>query len=110
MDCLFCKLVAGEIPAKIRHENNDYIAFDDISPKASTHVLIIPRAHHQDLEGFVRDTPEESAKMLTFVTDTAEKIGIAGGFRLITNNGSRGGQEVFHIHWHLLAGDTLPGF
>lgn len=108
-DCLFCKIVAGDVPASTVHEGDGYLAFDDINPKADRHVLVIPTEHHGNLDDYIA-AGGDAARMLTFVKETARVCGIAGRYRLITNVGPAAGQEVMHLHWHLLAGDDLPGF
>lgn len=108
-DCLFCRIVAGEIPSAPVAEDEHFIAFHDIAPKAETHVLIVPRAHHADLDAWVSDGGS-SDEMLAFAAATADQLGARGAYRLITNVGPAAGQVIFHLHWHLLAGRNLPGF
>ena len=103
--CIFCKIVEGEIPNKTVNENENFLAFEDISPQAKVHVIIIPKEH---VVSFNELTPELMAGMTSFIQQTAEKLGVKeSGYRLITNIGSDGGQEVAHIHCHLLAGQKL---
>lgn len=103
--CIFCKIVEGEIPNKTVNENENFLAFEDISPQAKVHVIIIPKEH---VVSFNELTPELMAGMTSFIQQTAEKLGVKeSGYRLITNIGSDGGQEVAHIHFHLLAGQKL---
>lgn len=108
VDCVFCNIVQGFAPANIRCEDEEFLAFDDLYGKAATHVLVIPRAHHADLDAWV-DAGGSSDRMLEFIARTARECGIDGRYRLITNVGSDAGQVIFHLHWHLLAGD-LPAF
>jgi histidine triad (HIT) family protein len=104
VDCVFCNIAKGFAPAEIRHENEEFLAIDDLFPKASTHVLIIPRAHHANLDEWV-DADESSDRMLAFAREAAEQVGVAGNYRLITNVGRDAGQLIFHLHWHMLAGE-----
>jgi histidine triad (HIT) family protein len=108
MDCLFCKIVSGEIPAKRAHENEHVVAFHDIHPQAPVHVLVIPRRH---IIGIHEATPEDTAllgQVLLAGRDVAEKLGLAeDGYRLVLNNGVNAGQSVFHLHLHVLGGRVL---
>lgn len=108
MDCLFCKLVAREIPADIVFEDNDVIAFRDIAPQAPTHILIIPKRHIATLN----DLTEEDCALVGRLQYTAQKIakeiGIADdGYRVVMNCNEAGGQTVYHIHMHLLGGRAM---
>ncbi|GAA1561235.1 histidine triad nucleotide-binding protein [Dactylosporangium maewongense] len=107
-DCLFCRIVAGEIPATVVHETDDTLAFRDIDPKAPTHVLVIPRAHHADVAALTAADPALAGKVLAACAAVAEQEGLTGdGYRLIFNTGRFGGQEVFHVHGHVLGGRPL---
>ncbi|WP_086480733.1 histidine triad nucleotide-binding protein [Oceanospirillum sanctuarii] len=108
MDCLFCKLVAREIPADIVFEDDDVIAFRDIAPQAPTHILIIPKRHISTLN----DLTEEDCALVGRLQFTAQKIakevGIAeDGYRVVMNCNEDGGQTVYHIHMHLLGGRSM---
>jgi histidine triad (HIT) family protein len=106
-DCLFCRIAAGEIPATVVHETPTTLAFRDIDPKAPVHVLVIPRAHHRDVVALAAD-PGAAADVLATAAAVAEAEGLTGdGFRLIFNTGSHGGQEVFHVHAHVVGGEPL---
>ena len=106
-DCLFCRIVAGEIPATVVHETGTTLAFRDIDPKAAVHVLVIPKAHHRDLVALAAD-PAASADVLAAAAAVAEAEGLhADGFRLLFNTGGYAGQEVFHVHGHVLGGEPL---
>jgi histidine triad (HIT) family protein len=106
-DCLFCRIAAGEIPATVVHETATTLAFRDIDPKAPVHILVIPRAHHRDVVALAGD-PQAAADVLATAAAVAEAEGLTGdGFRLIFNTGSHGGQEVFHVHAHLVGGRPL---
>ena len=103
--CIFCKIVNGEIPNNTVHENEDFLAFHDLYPKAPIHVLIIPKQH---VENFQNVNGEMMAKMTPFIQEIAQKLGVdQSGYRLVTNNGEDGGQEIFHLHFHLLGGGKL---
>ena len=103
--CVFCKIVKGEIPNNTVHENDDFLAFHDLYPKAPIHVLIIPKKH---IENFQSVDPETMAGMTPFIQETAKILGVdETGYRLVTNNGRDGGQEIFHLHFHLLGGGKL---
>ena len=107
MDCLFCKIVAGEIPAKRIYEDEKVIAFHDISPKAPTHVLVIPRKHiASPLEIEADDEPLIGA-VVRRGRLLAEELGLESGFRLVFNCGEDAGYSVFHVHMHLLGGRRL---
>ena len=103
--CLFCKIVNKEIPANIILENDDFLAFHDINPKAPVHILAIPKQH---IESFNDVTPEIMAGMTSFIQEVAKATHIDGtGYRVITNIGKNGGQEVGHLHFHVLGGAKL---
>ena len=107
-DCLFCRIVVGEIPATVVHETDTTLAFRDIDPKAPVHVLVIPKAHHTDVVALARADPAGSADLLTAAAAVAEAEGLlTGGFRLLLNTGGYAGQEVFHVHAHVLGGAPL---
>ncbi|MEA2050930.1 MAG: histidine triad nucleotide-binding protein [Campylobacterota bacterium] len=103
--CIFCKIIEGEIPNKTILENDNFLAFEDINPQAKIHALIIPKLH---IESFNDMTPNIMAEMTSFIQEVALTLGAkSDGYRLITNIGQNGGQEVSHIHFHLLAGEKL---
>ena len=107
-DCLFCRIVAGEIPATVVHETDTTLAFRDIDPKAPVHVLVIPKAHHTDVVALALADPDGAADVLAAAAAVAEAEGLRGdGFRLIFNNGEYAGQEVAHAHGHVLGGRPL---
>ncbi|AXO36144.1 histidine triad nucleotide-binding protein [Micromonospora chalcea] len=108
MDCLFCRIVAGEIPATIVRETATTLAFRDIDPKAPTHVLVIPKEHYVDVATLAQGAPELAGEVLQTAAVVAEEEGLTvDGFRLMFNTGPYGGQEVFHVHAHLLGGAPL---
>jgi histidine triad (HIT) family protein len=103
--CIFCKIVDGEIPNNGINESEEFLAFHDINPKAPIHVLIIPKKH---ICCFQESDGEMMANITPFIQETASKLGIdKTGYRLITNNGEDGGQEVHHLHFHILGGAKL---
>jgi histidine triad (HIT) family protein len=107
-DCLFCRIVAKEIPATVVHETDTTLAFRDISPKAAVHLLVIPKEHHPDVVTLARADPRLAADVLATAAVVAEAEGLlTDGFRLIFNNGRWAGQEVFHVHAHVLGGQPL---
>ncbi|WFE61856.1 histidine triad nucleotide-binding protein [Micromonospora sp. WMMD714] len=107
-DCLFCRIVAGEIPATIVRETGTTLAFRDIGPKAPVHVLIIPKEHYVDVVTLAQGDPGLAGEVLATAAAVAEDEGLTGdGFRLMFNTGPYGGQEVFHVHAHLLGGAPL---
>ncbi|WP_020522267.1 histidine triad nucleotide-binding protein [Catelliglobosispora koreensis] len=106
-DCLFCRIVAGEIPATVVYETPATLAFRDISPKAPVHVLVIPKQHHADVAALGAADPALAGEVLASVAAVAEKEGLLeGGFRVVFNTGSAVGQTVFHAHAHVLGGRT----
>ncbi len=105
-DCLFCRIVAGEIPASVVAENADAVAFRDISPQAPLHVLVVPREHHADVAQLAAADP----RLLAAVVELADQVAgteADGQFRLIFNTGPAAGQSVFHAHGHVLGGAPL---
>jgi histidine triad (HIT) family protein len=107
-DCIFCKIIAGEIPATILARGAGMLAFEDVAPKADVHVLVVPERHIESLRDIETLTPHESKEMLDFVATTARGLGLED-YRVIVNTGPGGGQTVSHLHWHILAGN-LPAF
>lgn len=107
-DCLFCKIARHEIPAKVVHEDDEFIAFHDINPAAPVHLLLIPKHHVASLAGIGPADGAWLARMLQLVPKLAFENGAnplpEGGFRLVANAGIEGGQEVDHLHFHILGG------
>jgi histidine triad (HIT) family protein len=107
-DCLFCKIIRKEIPARIVYEDEEMLAFDDIRPQAPVHTLIIPREHLSTLKEISENQAALLGKILIKARDIAVKKGIdESGFRIVLNTGPDSGQEVFHLHFHLLGGRRL---
>ena len=109
MDCLFCKIIAGEIPSSKVFENESVYAFNDINPLAPVHVLIVPKKHIENVDDLKSGDASVIGDMFLAAQKIAELKGIQGAYRIITNNGKDGGQEVFHLHLHLLGGRKAMG-
>jgi histidine triad (HIT) family protein len=103
-DCLFCRIIAGEIPSRRVFEDERVFAFEDVSPQAPTHVLVVPRAH-LDRIAYAVD-PEEIGRVLLAAARIAAERGLEH-YRLVINNGEQAGQSVFHVHVHLLGGRPM---
>ncbi len=106
-DCLFCKIVSGEIPADVVHETETTVAFRDINPQMPVHVLVVPRNHHRTAAALARDEPVTAADLLTAAAAIAEKEGLSDGYRLVFNTEAGAGQVVFHVHLHVLGGRPM---
>ncbi len=105
MDCLFCNIASGKIPAKLIHEDDQVVAFDDINPQASVHKIIIPRKHIATLNEIQTEDNNLIGHMVQTAATLAKQLQIAdNGYRLVMNCNAGGGQTVFHIHIHLLGG------
>lgn len=109
-DCLFCKIAAGEIPSDTVYEDDQVIVFKDLYPKADVHLLVIPREHVASLNEMDASHDALMAHMMRLLPKLAKEHGLDDGFRTIINTGPGGGQEIFHLHIHLLGGGRLPGF
>jgi histidine triad (HIT) family protein len=105
-DCLFCRIVAGEIPATLVNEGERVLAFRDLNPQAPTHVLVIPRAHQPNVAALAAADPAALADLATMAAEVARDEG-HDSFRLVFNTGEQAGQTVFHVHGHVLAGRTM---
>jgi histidine triad (HIT) family protein len=107
-DCIFCRIVRGEIDAEVVHDEDDVLAFEDINSKAPVHVLVVPRQHVANLEE-IRALPDAVVKrMFEVASAVAEKLGVTeGGYAVRINNGRDAGQEVFHLHLHVMGGKKL---
>ena len=107
-DCLFCKIVAGQIPASIVFQDDHVVAFKDITPRAPTHVLIVPRRHIASLNDLVADDDALVGEMVRTAATIAKEEGLADrGYRTVFNCNADAGQTVFHIHLHLLGGRAM---
>jgi histidine triad (HIT) family protein len=107
-DCMFCKIAAGNVPAEIVHQDDLVVAFRDISPKAPTHVLLIPRRHVASAADLGVLCAEMLGRLFSVAAQVGRDAGVAErGYRLVTNVGAGAGQSVFHLHFHLLGGRSL---
>ena len=107
-DCLFCKIIAGEIPSTEVYSDDDIYAFRDINPAAPTHLLVIPKKHLTDVNSTDAEDEALMGKLLLRANDIAAEQGLTDdGFRYVINTGSNGGQTVFHLHLHILGGRQL---
>ncbi|HEY3086875.1 MAG TPA: histidine triad nucleotide-binding protein [Jatrophihabitantaceae bacterium] len=104
-DCLFCKIVAGEVPATRVHEDDETLAFADLNPQAPTHVLVIPKRHIADVLELAKDS-EAAGALLRGIRATVEAAGLSE-FRVVFNTGAQAGQTVFHVHAHVLGGRRM---
>ncbi|MBO6302507.1 MAG: histidine triad nucleotide-binding protein [Ruminiclostridium sp.] len=106
-DCIFCKIIAGEIPSAKVYEDDKLLAFKDINPQAPVHILIIPKAHYESVNALDESTAPIVGDIMLLAAKLAKENGLDGGYRLITNIGDDGGQTVKHLHFHLLGGVKL---
>jgi histidine triad (HIT) family protein len=106
-DCVFCRIVAGEIPSKKLHEDAEIVAFRDLNPQAPTHVLVVPRKHVASLDRAADGDAALLGRLLLAVQRLARELGIQTGYRVVTNCGAPAGQSVFHLHFHLLGGRPM---
>lgn len=105
MDCLFCKIAKGEIPAKIIYQDDQVVVFDDINPQAAHHKIIIPKKHISTLNDLREEDKILAGHMMLTAAKLAKELGVADdGYRVVTNCNAGAGQSVFHIHYHLLGG------
>lgn len=106
MDCIFCKIISGEIPSNRVYEDEQVLAFRDIAPKAPVHVLIIPKTHIAGVREITADNSAVVAHIFTVIPQIAQQLGITD-YRVVSNNGEQAGQTVHHLHFHLLSGGVL---
>lgn len=107
-DCLFCRIVAGELPATVVARDDGLMAFRDIAPKAPVHLLVIPEQHVDSVAGSAALPEGVLAAMLPFAARVAREAGLdEGGYRLTTNHGRDARQSVHHLHWHIMGGERL---
>lgn len=107
MDCLFCRIIAGEIPSKKIYEDDDILAFHDIDPKAPTHFLVIPKAHIPGPDAVTEENAAVVGKIYAAIARLARELNLDHGYRVVANCGEDGGQTVGHLHFHVLAGRLL---
>jgi histidine triad (HIT) family protein len=106
MSCIFCKIVAGEIPADLLANTEEVIAFADINPQAPTHILIVPKKHVENAAELAETDPNALAALFRIAKELANNLNLAG-YRTVFNTGAEAGQSVFHAHLHLLGGRAL---
>lgn len=106
MSCIFCKIVAGEIPADLLANTEEAIAFTDINPQAPTHILIVPKEHVENVAELAETDPNALAALFRIAKELANNLNLAG-YRTVFNTGAEAGQSVFHAHLHLLGGRAL---
>jgi len=109
MNCLFCKIIAGEIPSQKVYENKYVYAFRDIAPQAPVHVLIVPKVHFASADEINSENSHYVAKIFEAVPEIAKAEGLAEGYRVITNCGKHACQSVAHLHFHVMGGKQLEG-
>ena len=106
-NCLFCKIVAGQIPSTKVYEDETVLAFRDIAPQAPTHILVIPKTHIPSVAGITAENSGVVAHIFEVIPRIAEKEGLANGYRVVSNCGADAGQTVNHLHFHILGGKAL---
>lgn len=106
-ECLFCRIVEGDVPADIVLRTDRVVAFRDINPQAPVHVLVIPTSHHANAAEIAAADPALAGELLAAAAQVAEAEGLSGGYRIVLNTGADAGQTVFHVHAHVLGGREL---
>lgn len=109
-DCLFCKIISGEIPSQKVYEDDQCFAFKDIAPMAPVHFLVVPKAHFASAAEVTEENEALIGHIYTVIAKLAKEMGFAGGYRVVTNVGALAGQTVHHIHFHVLSGKQLGAF
>ena len=107
MNCLFCKIIAGDIPSNKVYEDEKILAFRDIAPQAPTHILVVPKAHIADCNGITAENAEVVAHIFSVIPQIAKAEGLENGYRVVSNCGPDAGQTVQHLHFHILGGKQL---
>jgi histidine triad (HIT) family protein len=107
-DCIFCKIIAGEIPSKKLYEDDEVLAFWDISPQAPVHFLVVPKKHIPRPVDVTEEDDGLNGKLLRIGAQMAKENGVEDDYRVIFNNGAKSGQVVFHLHMHILGGKGRP--
>ena len=108
-DCIFCKILDGDIPSNRVYEDEYCIAFHDVQPAAPVHLLVIPRKHISSLDALTPQDQELMGHIMTRIPEIARNQGLNQGYRTVVNTGEQGGQTVFHIHFHILGGRQMTG-
>ena len=106
-DCLFCKIIAGEIPSTKVYEDDTILAFRDIAPQAPVHVLVVPKTHIMDTDGITGENSAVIARIFEVIPQIAKAEGLENGYRVVTNCGPDSSQTVPHLHFHLLGGKKM---
>ena len=106
-DCLFCKIIAGDIPSTKVYEDDLCYAFRDIAPQAPTHILVVPKAHIDSCNGITADNSAVVTHIFEVIPGIAKAENLEGGYRVVSNCGADAGQTVFHLHFHILGGKPL---
>ena len=106
-DCLFCKIIAGDIPSTKVYEDERVFAFRDINPQAPTHVLVVPKAHIADCNGVTVENSAVVAHIFEVIPKIAQAEGLVNGYRVVSNCGADAGQTVQHLHFHIMGGKAL---
>ena len=106
-NCLFCKIIAGNIPSTKVYEDDLCYAFRDIAPQAPTHILVVPMAHIDSCNGITAENSAVVAHIFEVIPQIAKAENLEGGYRVVSNCGADAGQTVFHLHFHILGGKTL---
>ena len=106
-NCLFCKIIRGEIPSTKVYEDETVLAFRDIAPQAPTHVLVIPKVHIESCSGITAENSAVVAHIFEVIPEIAEAEGLVNGYRVVSNAGADAGQTVPHLHFHILGGKAL---
>lgn len=107
MDCLFCSIIKGDIPSKKAYEDETCYAFHDIAPQAPVHVLVVPKEHIPSVDGVNADNAAIVGHIFSVIPKIAGELGLADGYRVVTNIGENGCQSVKHLHFHILGGKKL---
>lgn len=107
MDCIFCKIIKGEIPSKKAYEDDTVVAFFDIQPQAPVHIVVIPKEHIESMNGITPDNSKVIAHIFEVIPQIAKENNLGDGYRVVSNCGANAGQTVFHLHFHILGGDKL---
>ena len=106
-DCLFCKIIAGELPSTKVYEDETILAFRDIAPAAPTHILVIPKTHIPSVDGITAENSALVAHIFEVIPAIAKAEGLANGYRVVSNCGPHAGQTVHHLHFHIIGGREL---
>ena len=106
-NCLFCKIIRGELPSTKVYEDETILAFRDIAPQAPTHVLVVPKAHIEDCNGITAENSAVVAHIFEVIPEIAKAEGLVNGYRVASNTGADSGQTVPHLHFHILGGKAM---